>query len=435
MVISESIRAVKHHFTKRTLRLLLKLWVFFLLLQTIPVLIFLCLQLAQTVLDIRTTNNNFVDRIASKISYKNGIWNVDKYSADITTPHPHGTGGFTDPLYIVTADGFVIERNALIPGFLDSTNLQKLQQYNEPTTVSTLTNEKWRIRTIPIGDRAPFDGLIVAAYYAPFEDSLEEIDQKLNASLETIDNRLSQVKGNSLSGVDFDDVPYDVSFEIITNFNKILSNNGRIPSYIDPSYVADQIENYKPLQFYRTESGESFVLVARIIRDESNTPIGIIISGQPLTKYFYTIRDSAGIFFLITAFSSLILSLAFLVYTIGHREGVWYSLFYRVSKKELPESIMYDPKTGVLLLDHEIKVEFPSDTHQYSMVTVLLKNPRKKWGQDELARQMNISSQTPNIWRTLYDASIIINRKIGFKLVEYKNKEFSLNPSTLKSIG
>jgi hypothetical protein len=59
------------------------------------------------------------------------------------TPHPWNRG-FPDPIYIISLDGFVIERNALIH-LLDSGSLQFVSQFNSPQTVSGSTFEQRRV--------------------------------------------------------------------------------------------------------------------------------------------------------------------------------------------------------------------------------------------------------------------------------------------------
>src|SRR5581483_9497719 len=69
--------------------------------------------------------NEFTHRVVSDLSYKNGTFDTSLYTADPKTPHPNGSSGFTSPLYIITTNGFVIERTHPINGFLDASDYKK----------------------------------------------------------------------------------------------------------------------------------------------------------------------------------------------------------------------------------------------------------------------------------------------------------------------
>src|SRR5438105_565827 len=74
-------------------------------------------------------------RIQNDLKYKNKSWDTRMYAADPYTPHPTGSSGFTTPLYILATDGFVIERNQPINGYLDSSDFKHILSFKSPQTI------------------------------------------------------------------------------------------------------------------------------------------------------------------------------------------------------------------------------------------------------------------------------------------------------------
>ncbi len=107
---------------------------------------FVVLFLAQVVLGyffIRQTVQNQMERrlatlsarIENDLVFQNGVWDTTKYDADPLTPFPTGSSGFATPLYIITSDGYVIDRRNAIPGILDSADFEHALQFVQPTTI------------------------------------------------------------------------------------------------------------------------------------------------------------------------------------------------------------------------------------------------------------------------------------------------------------
>jgi hypothetical protein len=81
---------------------------------------------------LRQSLTHTVERVQSDLLYENNQWNTEKYRADPETPHPTGSSGFLTPLYIVTSEGFVIERNLPIKGLLDTSDYKHYNPKQKP---------------------------------------------------------------------------------------------------------------------------------------------------------------------------------------------------------------------------------------------------------------------------------------------------------------
>src|SRR5690348_26596 len=80
--------------------------------------------------------------VLSDLSYKNGAWDMSKYDADPEIPG-------TYRLYLITKDGFVIDRWRPIAGFLDTSDFKQLLVYQQPQTVTTVAGQAWRLYSEP----------------------------------------------------------------------------------------------------------------------------------------------------------------------------------------------------------------------------------------------------------------------------------------------
>jgi hypothetical protein len=95
---------------------------------------------------IKQTQDNLqlsVKRIKEDVLFENGKWNMYKYNADPNLPD-------TYPLYILATDGFVIDRWKPVKGYLDVSDFKHLLMFNSPQTITTPTNQSWRIFSKPI---------------------------------------------------------------------------------------------------------------------------------------------------------------------------------------------------------------------------------------------------------------------------------------------
>lgn len=423
-------------FLSRTFRsIFLKLFFLIFLFSLIPVLLFIVLQGITSLRQLTMTSNDLLERIESSITYTNGQWNISQYNADILTPHPHGSSGFSDPLYLITADGFVIERNRPIAGYLDSSDFKNLRIYQQPTTITTSTREEWRIISKPIVYDSTVEGIIVVASYQPPAGALPQIDQKLQTTSEQIAAGITVSNGTlDISQFDLRQLPYDISFEVVTKFNRVVANNGRIPISIDPSYVLNEINSSSSLRIIQDEiTGEHFLITSRILGTRDNDAIGIVTTGKSLRILFTTAIQSLIIFGVMGLITSIGMALLLTRYLHAHRENKLSEIFFPPTNSTLPQSIVFHKRSGDLVIDNLQVIHMPTDTNQYYLCKAMFDHPKKEWQQDELMEKLGFEG-FENKWRTIYDTSLIINKKIGFKLIEYHNKVFKIHPVFVKKI-
>jgi DNA-binding response OmpR family regulator len=78
-------------------------------------------------------------------------------------------------------------------------------------------------------------------------------------------------------------------------------------------------------------------------------------------------------------------------------------------------------------------IQIPYASNQYYIMTALFSNPKKRWEQDEILEKFG-EVESEEGWRKVYDAHLAINRKVGFKLIDYRDKLFRINPEYLSAI-
>lgn len=373
-----------------------------------------------------------IERVEKDLSYINGRWDTTLYNADPLTPHPNGSSGFANPLYIITSEGFIIERSQPIRGFLDTSDFNHLITFQTPQTINTVTNESWRVLSQPIVDGTSTVGVVILSYYNPQQGRIEEIDQKMKESVQSIIQSL-QVKNHKIDThrIDIRNIHYEYSFEIVDKYNNVLLNNGRVPTYIDPSYFAKEIESKKKRTIVDAKTGQEFFIVSKTLAS-NNLPIGLIIAGEPidalnsiLQKYIY-----------FSALLGLLVTIPLMIYTVfvmrkfarKTEEGEDNNTNINSIKK-----IQFDKKASVLWID-ERQYPIPYASYQYYICLALLLQPNRQWEYDQLLEVLGDFGEKINT-RKVYDAVHAINKRINFRLIEYKNKTFSVNSLIRNSIS
>ncbi|MBI2611747.1 hypothetical protein HYW54_03310 [Candidatus Gottesmanbacteria bacterium] len=256
--------------------------------------------------EIQDYLKNANNRIVSDLAYKNDKWDTTAYINDSQTIQDN-------PLYILTIDGFVIDRIKPINGFLDTSDFMFGSSFTTPKTVSILESETWRLYSKKIIRENNIFGTILVGDFQPETTELKNIDDEL---IKTADMILSQIKiSNSeidISELDLKRINVRHYVEIIDRFNRSIESVGSgIPAYIDRSYVANELnENYKTV--YDTKSKEPFLVYSKPIFDMSNDPIGIVISGYSLKQIFMNLRNQL-IFLTISGLSVIIFIFIFLI--------------------------------------------------------------------------------------------------------------------------
>jgi hypothetical protein len=373
-------------------------------------------------------------RIRDDIRYVNGTWDLSRYAADPLTPSPNGSSGFPAPLYVIASDGLVIERNLPISGFLDASDFKHYISLQSPLTLTTFTNETWRVVTLPLGPQESPTGVIVVSYYNPAMANIGKIDEKLQENLSLIHKQIRE-KGADIdtSQVDIRTVNYDVSFEVITSFNKVLINNGRTPSFIDPSYIEEEIHARPVEKMVRDpKTNELFLVRFATLDDAQGKPIGMVANALSLSAISVILNDYVRNF--AAASTLLLLPLALTNFFIVRRE---FSILARKQPVSpyVPvaiEKVSFDPQRSVLRLN-EREIEIPYATNQYYLCKAVFSRPEKRWEQDELLEHFGEEPEKKNA-RKIYDAMTALNKRAEYKIIIVKEKTYQVNPALLTSL-
>jgi hypothetical protein len=382
--------------------------------------------------DIKKNLRNFTDRVEKDLVYSNGTWNINKYDADPQTPHPNGSSGYSKPLYVITSEGYIIERSEPITGLLDVSDYKYLSQFSEPQTITTVANEKWRVLSMPIVENGRTLGVIMTALYDPNDRIISEIDTRLEKTVNDIRNALTIYQGKiDTSALDIRNIHYEYSFVIVDSFNNVLASNGRTPSYIDVSYVKKWLEEPRDTIIRDEHTGEEYYLVSKNIIHQGS-PIGLIIAAEPIT-FLETLLKKLLIFSLITA---ILLAFPFIMFLFGTIAEVFGNILKNektgVREITLLKKVYFDKKNSTLILNDE-EYQIPFASNQYYLCEAVFSAPTKRWEIDELLEKMGEDTEdTPNT-RTVYDAMLAIHKRVKYKLIEYKDKTYFLNPA-LRSV-
>lgn len=373
-----------------------------------------------------------IERVEKDLSYINGKWDTTLYNADPLTPHPNGSSGFANPLYIITSEGFIIERSQPIRGFLDTSDFNHLITFQTPQTINTVTNESWRVLSQPIVDGTSTVGVVILSYYNPQQGRIEEIDQKMKESVQSIIQSL-QVKNHKIDThrIDIRNIHYEYSFEIVDKYNNVLLNNGRVPTYIDPSYFAKEIESKKKRTIVDAKTGKEFFIVSKTLAS-NNLPIGLIIAGEPIDTFNSILQK----YVYFSALLGLLVTIPLMIYTVFVMRK-----FARKTEEggdnntniNSIKEIQFDKKASVLWID-EREYSIPYASYQYYICVALLLQPNRQWEYDQLLEVLGDFGEKINT-RKVYDAVHAINKRINFRLIEYKNKTFSVNSLIRNSVS
>ncbi len=399
------------------------------------IIILLVIQVGLSVLAIREITLTHISdsldtlykRIQSDALYKDGKWDTSLYNADPDTPHPHGSSGFTNPLYIITVDGFIIERTQPIEGFLDTADFEHLQAFNQPQTVAIVTNDQWRILSKPIiNKRGETIGTVAVSLHNPETSLSADIDKKLDKNSNMIISNIKINTNNSIntSSVDIRQVDYNVAFTIVDKFNKVLLNTGRMPIFIDPSYVTRETKQIGTTRVvYDAKTNVPFFIKSYGIRDKNNELKGLVVAGNSLT--FLEI--------LYTKFSIFLLSINIAVFALCMFFFNKFKSWIQIEGiNTLPKSLSFNSRENILFVDDK-EFSIPYATNQYYICKAIFSAPQKKWEIDELLRRFGELEENPN-WRKVYDAVLALNKKVNFKLIDYKDKLIRLNPELIDKV-
>lgn len=360
-------------------------------------------------------------RISEDLTYKNGTWDLDSYNND-----PKLLGSY--PLYLITQDGFVLDRRSTIHGFLDSSDYKRLLNYQKVQTISSVTGYTRRIYSRVIADKGKDLAVITVSYFNPKEEVLSLIDKELIQNADIIYSQLSIKNGTlDVSKIDQRKISYDTSYIIVDKYNTILSkttnvnNIGRIPNFIDPSYVKNELNNISTRIISDNESDEKFIVISKPILDKDNAVLGIMIVGTSYNNFYNLLRE-------FSVWYSLFSLVLFLI-TLFLLNNYFKRALRQNAKLSKLENLYFDDKQGKLIIDDK-KISIPYATNQYYMLKTLFSNPNKRWETDELLDKFGELKGEEGA-RKIYDTMVNINRKVaGYledKLIITQNKTFQLN--------
>lgn len=371
-------------------------------------------------------------RVREDIVFNNGKWDLTLYNADNNLPD-------ADPLYIISSDGFIIERSRPITGLLDLSRYSPLLAYSSPTTIETVTNENWRVLSVPLKSNEQSVGVVLVATYKPNNKDLQEVDKQIQDISREIISSVS-VQGDSIdtSKLEVRKLPFNISFQVINRFNKVLlqSNNSnsvtRMPTSIDRSYIERQLRGSHEKQVEDTLAHKRYLTITEPLYDENNLVAGIIVVGSSLGSVYTSIITYSVALFI----ASLLLLIIILPLVRYYIIKIQRNMQAKSEIKLAPKVINFMKKTCRLLIDGH-QTDIPYASFQYYFCTSLFFKPQKKWEADELLEAFGEEDFGTENWRKVYDTMVALNRKTSHlvdKLFMVKNKRYSINPQFLTLI-
>jgi hypothetical protein len=375
--------------------------------------------------DSRSFVDNIESRISGSLKYKNGKWDTSLYNSDPLTPYPNASTVF--PVYIITKSGFVLERSKPISGYLDAAD-KDLIGFTEPTTISTVINENWRLLSRKITSDGSEIGVVTISYYNPNPEVTDLIDKQLRDNMQRVVDQIN-IKDGELDLSNFDErkIDYNLALQIVTNTNHIILSDGRTPSFIDPSYVDTELQNPDFRIIQDAKSKESFLIKSLAIKDENGSIIGVIVVGRSISfisRIQFEFLKFASIFgVIIVPVLAYLLSL-FLTYEVTKRSR---ELTSENGLANTPKvSLHFDEQNSELLIDGK-SVAIVYASNQSLLLKALFSEPDKRWENDELLDYFGEESHK-NSYKKVYDTAIALNKKLGFKLIIYQDRTYKLNP-------
>lgn len=366
-------------------------------------------------------------RINSDLKYHNGQWDVSEYNSDSRVP-----GRFR--ISIFTTEGFVIDRWRPIFGFLDTSDFKHLLTYETPQTVSTITNQEWRMFSQAVFDQEKVIGVIAVSQFSPDPTRLSNIDQRLEEVAQAVADQITVENGTiNVSGVDGKLLPYDITFQIVDQYNHLIykdrnaSSVSQMPDFIDPSYVVKEAQQREARQIIDQSSNDKVLVTVLPIFSETQTLVGIIVVGTTVDLMYQILFNYLLVGSLLLIPSTFIFSWAvtqFIQQTSPPAEQS------QALETDQLEKICFSKKDCVLTINHH-HIPFTYATNQYYLLTALFYSTKNKWETDELLEKFG-EAMNKNSWRKVYDAMTAINTKtapfLSEKLIVVDNKTYRINP-------
>lgn len=374
--------------------------------------------------------NDFLGRIIEiaqhTIKFENGKWDTSSYDVNPEIP-----GSYR--LYVLNADGYVVDRWRPINGLLDTSDFRQLSSHLQPNTQKSITNHNWRVLSIPVFNSNNKNvGVVAVGKLLSSSDNIGEVDKNLNRVGKSVSKRIqTTADGMNVDSALSELVPYDLSFQVVDQYNKIHlksdSSNSidRLPNYIESSYLTDYLKKPRAFRIQDKKTGELFRVISSPLWNQSGEVMGTIIVGKSIQSikqllHFYIIGQIL-IGLPLTIFAFLLFIRWQKQYSIPKK-----STNHLLSQKTISSISFIKSECVIAINDHHIPLTYA--TNQYYLCVALFSAPKKKWELDEI--QEKIGDETT--WRKTYDAMNSINKKtdnyLQSKLVVTNNKTFQINP-------
>lgn len=384
---------------------------------------------------IHSSINSVVTIAKSDITYTNGNWNTSEYNSDPNIP---GVYRF----YIITKDGFIIDRWRPIPGYLDTSDYKQLIAYVQPKTVRTVAGQTWRLLSLPLNYQGNNVGVLTVGKGIDPTDTDPATDSELQSAAQGLTKNLSlNTNAVNTNRLDLKSIPSDISFQIVDQYNHIVlksdhsSSIEALPNYIDPSYIADDLQ--RPfLKTVTASTGEKFLVQTSPLTNKQGVPYGTIIVARTVTPTYQLVRDffwvdgSVGMLIIIGA-STVIVRLRKNIRKDRKIEEI-----RRLHQKELMNISFNKEKCLIFINEYKLPVTYA--TNQYYLCVALFSKPNKKWEVDEILDKFGIENEL-GAWRKIYDAMASINKKSSAvmqpKLIITSNKTYLINPSLVSLVN
>lgn len=315
---------------------------------------------------------------------------------------------------------------------MDLSRYSALDSYTTIQTLTTATNEKWRVYTEPllIGEKAI--GIIMVAVYNSQDRDLPQVDKHIHDVVAQI--RLNLTISDEFidtSKIDIRKIPFDTSFQIVSRFNKVLlqsqnSNSvSNIPSFIDRSYVDNQLKGDREKLVKDSETNEGYLTLTTPVLDNKQSVAGVIVVGESTSSAY----RAATKFFLLSLLVNLLISAAAIILVNLYMKNRQKNNPIKDKEKLLPKSIVFMKKSCKIFVDGEL-IDIPYASFQFYFCDSLFSKPKKRWEVDEL---LEIFGEDFGVekWRKIYDTMVALNKKTSGmveKLFIVKDKRYFINP-------
>lgn len=379
-----------------------------------------------SVSDIKSYLNKSAANVASDFEYVGGKWNTERYLADISTPTEI-------PLYIYTTDGFLMDRLNVIHGLLDTSNFDYASSFKQPTTIVSPAGETWRASSHSVDRNGQNKGVIVVAYFEPKGMPIKEVDAKLQEMAVMLDSKI-QLTGGLLdvSKVSQKEVGANISFEIVDTFNRSLMSIGGAPAFIDKSYVQDVLSFHGFRKVYDGKTRVPYLVFSQPIVSNNET-VGVVVAGKGLDQLEKTLGYQLW-FSLIAGIVAILLFMVVVVYLYRHDiSDVVQERIDNLANPAPPEihSISFDREKGNIVINKDILISIPPDSHQFDICSRLFQTPTKNLDTLDLAEVIGDQDASDNVSRMVYDSVLSINDKVKrvlrVQLITRKNHQYRIN--------